>query len=339
MRPSVLIPAAVLALGAVVLAAPALGPSDAKESADRNAPAPPPMKGLKIHEWGVFRMNGAKFVASGGGEAPTFLQKVKLPPAPPPQVRQGKGAGVAADLPILHVYAPSPVRLKVKVCFPGGSPTLAWPPAEPGWSSCQEAAPCVDWDVWVQDDSINTPAIPPKVPGEHWISVLRKVGSDLLIGADARRESEHFLFYEGEVDYKGDVKATMIPGGLALPHLALSSDSVAEAWSIEADAKGSILAVRTALAGGKEVHALVDGLLQTEPKDLQAQLSKALEAAGLTVDEAMALLTIWMPSLTAPGQRLVYLMPRASYDAILPITFDPAPEELVRVGLVVRELP
>ena len=71
---------------------------------------------------------------------------------------------------------------------------------------------------------------------------------------------------------------------------------------------------------------------------LQEELLNPLTRAGLSKAEAEALLTIWIPELLKPGLRLVYVLPRAEYDRLLPIRFTPQPEELQRVGLVVQEI-
>jgi len=52
---------------------------------------------------------------------------------------------------------------------------------------------------------------------------------------------------------------------------------------------------------------------------------------GLYPKEAAAMIKTWNDSWFEEGLRLFYFVPRAAADAILPITLDPKPEELVRV--------
>jgi hypothetical protein len=63
-----------------------------------------------------------------------------------------------------------------------------------------------------------------------------------------------------------------------------------------------------------------------------------LTAHGLYEREAEAMLNTWRDSWFEEGLRVFYLMPRRTTDAILPITIDPPPAELVRVMVGRTEL-
>ncbi len=94
--------------------------------------------------------------------------------------------------------------------------------------------------------------------------------------------------------------------------------------------------------------------LVTPPEWLMAEeasITSVLTDAGLTGDEAEALLDGWRHTfldlqpddniVSLPmGESLaaVSLLPRTYFDDALPITFDPAPRELVRVGLSLQYL-
>ena len=152
-----------LASALCLLALSTTGPAHAKKGIDRPLPNPPlkagpVLKGLKIHEWGVF-LPGEKTTAGGGGEPPAFIQRIQLPPAPPPADE------ARFREPILHVYAPSSIQhLKVDLLFPCARPELAWPPAEAGWTQgCARtlAVPRLTWDLQVGGEG---EAKPPEVP-------------------------------------------------------------------------------------------------------------------------------------------------------------------------------
>jgi hypothetical protein len=69
---------------------------------------------------------------------------------------------------------------------------------------------------------------------------------------------------------------------------------------------------------------------------LMAELREQLMARGLSAPEARSLLDTWRPDLVeARGDRRIYFIDRADYDAMLPLTITPRPRELVRVGLVI----
>ena len=56
--------------------------------------------------------------------------------------------------------------------------------------------------------------------------------------------------------------------------------------------------------------------------------------------EARSLLETWRDDLfLSPGTRAISLVPRDLYDNMLPLRIDPEPAEIVRVGLVIEELP
>ncbi len=313
-----------------------------KQAPASPASPPPILKGLKIHEWGVFLAGAGQTQAGGGGEPPAFIQRIKLPSsASQPNAHPVKE-------PVLHIYAPEPLNLRVTVDFPpGGLPTLAWPPAEasqiedPRMCLHVPGKPCwsrLAWDLQVggaKEDLLR------KVPENHWISAARAVGSDILAkrGRSDPQDAERFLFYEGNVPLQAQVRIRdLVHPGITVGACRFDSDGPTEAWCILWGGPPPFVFHATALVKNPSGKAseLVQGC---DEKPLDAQLTPALLQAGLSEAEAKALLTIWIPELTKPGTRLVYLLPRADYDRLLPITFDPAPEELHRVGLVIQEIP
>ena len=68
-------------------------------------------------------------------------------------------------------------------------------------------------------------------------------------------------------------------------------------------------------------------------------VTSALDATGLYHDEAVAMVNTWQRQwFLTPGLRVFYLAPQAWTDAVLPLTLDPIPDELVRVMVVRVEL-
>jgi hypothetical protein len=65
---------------------------------------------------------------------------------------------------------------------------------------------------------------------------------------------------------------------------------------------------------------------------IQQGLGTALERAGLTTEEAQAMLATWRESyFERDGLRVFWIVPRAFTDAVLPITITPQPAQLERV--------
>ncbi len=295
---------------------------------------PSAAKGLRIHEWGVFHIEKAGCKATGGGEAPTFIQRVetKLP-----QLSPDPEFNTEAKEPILHIYAPEAMPLHVEVSFPDSRPTLAWPKAQ---AARKGSTPCLSWDLQVagrvQEKQPEADPLP-KVPEEHWISTVRKVGSNLVRSG---KDAERFLFYEGELTYQSICHAS---SSKQPNRVTCWGTGVREAWVLRGGEKSLRNAHVTQVPPPMRCDMGAPACREWELEEssgeaLQAELSKTLVAEGLSKEEAGALLTIWIPELTKPGLRLVYVLPRAEYDRLLPIRFCPQPEELQRVGLVVQEI-
>ena len=65
--------------------------------------------------------------------------------------------------------------------------------------------------------------------------------------------------------------------------------------------------------------------------DVSKNLEQALVASGLYPDEALAMVKTWSKSyFKTPGTRILYILPRAWTDQILPIQMNPSPDSLVR---------
>lgn len=72
---------------------------------------------------------------------------------------------------------------------------------------------------------------------------------------------------------------------------------------------------------------------------LETRMLAALRAEGLTEAESRALLEAWGEEFfETPGLRAIAMIPRWLYDTLLPLTIEPEPDELVRVGLLWKEI-
>jgi len=64
---------------------------------------------------------------------------------------------------------------------------------------------------------------------------------------------------------------------------------------------------------------------------LYAALERILVSAGLYQKEAAAMVETWRDSWFEEGARLLYIVPRQSVDAILPLDIVPQPKDVARV--------
>ena len=65
--------------------------------------------------------------------------------------------------------------------------------------------------------------------------------------------------------------------------------------------------------------------------DARTQIAAALEDSGLTSEESLAMVDTWTVSyFHTPGLRVLYVLPRAWTDALLPMSLDFVPSRVVR---------
>jgi hypothetical protein len=89
--------------------------------------------------------------------------------------------------------------------------------------------------------------------------------------------------------------------------------------------------------GYRLTHALTDETTVDPPvltgsvDSLYGDLEEVLVGQGLYRDEAHAMIETWNDSWFEEGSRLIYIVPRSFIDNLLPLTIDPAPEQIVRV--------
>ena len=93
--------------------------------------------------------------------------------------------------------------------------------------------------------------------------------------------------------------------------------------------------------GGKIGYQLIDDFpgeatyprpkLDKNIDSLLQELKQALSASGLYEKEAAAMIKTWRDSWFEEGTRVFYILPRQTTDAVLPITIEPHPADLVRV--------
>ncbi len=101
--------------------------------AQRPAPGPaaPVAKGLKVHEWGVFRVHTDTALANADMRAvwaglPRFVYGQTTARDLP---RHWQNVEIV-DRPVLFFHTPAPVEVELKVDFPGGTPAVWWPGTE-----------------------------------------------------------------------------------------------------------------------------------------------------------------------------------------------------------------
>jgi hypothetical protein len=143
---------------------------------------------------------------------------------------------------------------------------------------------------------------------------------------------ERFLYYDGVVPAPKGVRATVAADGSVGLTGAKDFDAADVRVIDRRDGKLRVARFAELKAGA--------GVARVEFADADAdaeakRLTESLAAAGLNADEAGSVTAIWKKDFfEAPGLTLVYRIPQSVYDRMLPLTVDPRPETVVRVGLV-----
>jgi hypothetical protein len=139
-------------------------------------------------------------------------------------------------------------------------------------------------------------------------------------------QHEKFLFYRGVGEFPVPLSARVAADGRILVE-NLGRMPVPNAILFE-NREGRM---RFRIAGKVEKSVALD----SPPRDasfaeLQQSLEKALIAQGLYPKEAHAMIETWRDSWFEEEERLIYIVPAAMVDAILPLEVEPIPSRIAR---------
>ena len=304
---------------------------------------------LVVHEWGTFTsVAGPDGQAvpwrplSGSSDLPCFVRllnpgdvKVAQSPDsanPAAAWLTGLRARVRMETPVLYFYSPRETTVDVRVQFPHGLITEWYPAASvppPSYPINFTAAGGISWPaVHVQ------PAARPNFPTEPGSSHYYAARATDAAPVAASGQLEKFLFYRGLADFPPAIRARETGANSVLventgpnlvPHLIL----------FESD--GTRFGYRAATALEKHV-TIARPALTSDLASLRRDLGAMLVDQGLFPKEAEAMLDTWRDSWFEPGLRVLYLVPRTSADAILPLAIAPAPQATARVFVGRMEL-
>lgn len=317
-----------------------------------------------VHEWGTFTAVHASDGALLSGlereehRLPNFVRShTGFAPADKGWKRPVKNVTIKMETPVLYFYSDTERRVKVDVDFRGGS-ISQWYPERVGGETLPEPQtqssnpPPIDfaegydgrisWDVTVLAPG-TTEVINNVQAWEtpQW-SRARVSGANRIKGGDGFVETgradffktgpvvEGFLFYRGIGRFEIPLSVTVAADGTL--HLRNAGEAeIPFVWIYDnREQTGARYAWEGGLAAG-ETRLVNQAKVHFGPERTRA-LREPLKTAGLTEDEANAMLATWKESyFDAPGLRVFWIVPRAFTDRVLPITVTPKPEKLERV--------
>jgi hypothetical protein len=296
--------------------------------------------GLTVHEWGTFTSvageDGSAIdwdVLGGKDDLPGFVNVFGY------RCFKWRLTGtVRMETPVMYFYSQREVTARVKVQFPHGvitewypkgdnaiydSKSLRLSPSLNGIdTSLRNVMGAIGWsDIKVQPGSTADFPIE-KSPSRYYAAR----GTD-AVPIMAGGQHEKFLFYRGVGRFAVPLSARVSGDGkIAVENRG--SDAVPSVMLFEN--RGGRLGYRNAGAVRRSVTLdapSLDGSLS----QLRYDLENALVAQGLFPKEAQAMVETWRDSWFEEGSRLIYVVPAAAVDAILPLQVEPAPSQTARV--------
>lgn len=284
---------------------------------------------LVVHEWGTFTsIAGKDGVAlewrplNGSTDLPGFVHTLQegAQGLRHPKLKADLAATVRMETPVLYFYSANEMDVSVKVDFPKGKITEWYPQA-------REVGTSIDWGRLkvMPGAAVNLPV---EYKESHYYPARETDAAPVQVCSTEGKQAqqEKFLFYRGVGTFGLPVSVKLDSGKVVLKNL--SKDEIAHLIIFEN-------------RGGKLGYRLVDGVtgemtverpqLDKDIESLLYDLKVMLVASGLYEKEAAAMIKTWRSSWFEEGMRVFYIMPRQATDAVLPITIDPTPAELVRV--------
>ena len=356
-----------LLLSAALLAAVSLLP--AGDTPRPAAPAPSPGAGsYAAHEWGTFTSvqaaDGIQMTWNplSVADLPKFVYD-GVPVVNGKRLARGYlGKALATrqrmETPVIYFYSDREQSVDVAVDFPQGTITEWFPRLGPGDRSNTNQLMAdrsrIRWPQVKLHPLAAHPALGSQLPtdpsGSHYYAA-RETAADFLevngTGPDGRpvTEIEKFLFYRGVGGFTAPLTVTQ--SGEDAETLSLSNTGPDElrhlfVYTVRGNqAKFGFLPELAPKAGRTITGAAagVLGPLSEVRAQVARELADALVSEGLFPDEAMAMVKTWDDSwLAEPGTRVLYVLPRAWTDRVLPLRLSPPPKDLVRVMVGRAEL-
>lgn len=294
---------------------------------------------------------GAAAPVATARPAATAMPIATATPAPTPRPNPrpcGKGLPCTASIshvttkmetPVIYFHTDRPRSVRVHVDFEKGLLSQFYPSARlDGFRAGDDAdlariqRTSLEWRLDLVPDPAKAPRVPEVAKDDPW-QFAREVDCASVV-TDAG-EAERYVFYRGlgrldlpiAVVANGSGNVTVKNGGL---------DEIPAAFLLEMTPAGGRFSELGRIRGS-ESRAASFGGAALAPKDevvreLHDRVLDALVAEGLYEDEAIAMVRTWSRSWFGnEGTRLVYLVPRRLTDAVLPLSIDPKPPEIVRV--------
>jgi hypothetical protein len=289
---------------------------------------------VQVHEWGTFTT-----VAGQHGESVTWAPLRATADLPcfvhqfgPYNYKWAVAGLVRMETPVVYFYSKVPTQVSVHVDFPQGWIT-EWYPKETHVipETVAPATPMRGSIDWANLEVL--PALNLELPSSKGASryyAARATDSSALRSGN---ENERMLFYRGVANFRVPLEPVVTADGITIRNSGQNVIPVA----ILFENQGGRIGYRV-VRDIKDSAALQFPALTASVDGLRTDMTRILEQAGLYPKEAAAMLETWHDSWFEEGTRVMYLMPGAAVDTVLPLNVSPRPAEIQRVFVGRAEL-
>jgi hypothetical protein len=299
--------------------------------------ARPVYSSLTAHEWGTFTsIAGSDGQAvewsplTGSTDLPAFVEHFR-----DPGFKLGLRGTVRMETPVLYFYSAKEETVSVSVAFSKGVITEWYPHAsrvEPAGNLYGEnlhkpgASGGIAWDS-VTLAPTGRPEFLVGDRNNHYFAARMTSSTPLRVKTTAGEQQEKFLFYRGVSTFSVPLSAMLDADG----KLRVKNRGDREIPStILFERRGERVGYR--IGGAVKEESIIDSPeLNSTMDDLGRDLEGILVAQGLYQDEARAMIETWRYSWFEEGSRLLYIVPPAFVNEVLPLSIKPAPAQTVRV--------
>ena len=299
--------------------------------------ARPVYSSLTAHEWGTFTsIAGSDGQAvewsplAGSTDLPSFVEHFR-----DPGFKLGLRGTVRMETPVLYFYDSREETVAVSVAFSKGVITEWYPHAsrvEPAADLYGQnlrragASGGIAWDS-VTLAPTGRPDFPAGDGNNHYFAARMTSSTPLRLKTAAGEQQEKFLFYRGVSTLAVPFSAMLNSDG----KLRVKNRGDQEIpTTILFERRGQRVGYR--VGGALQDEAVLDAPeLNSSMDELRRDLEGILVGQGLYQDEAHAMVETWKDSWFGEGSRLLYIVPPAFVNEVLPLSIKPAPAQTVRV--------
>jgi hypothetical protein len=184
-----------------------------------------------------------------------------------------------------------------------------------------------------------TASLPTDKSGSHYYAARDTDADVLRVSADPDKQAEHekFLFYRGIGNFQTPLQVTLSGDEQSVNLRNNGKEDLANLFVLHVRKGAGKFIFVDRLAPGQTRSVQLD--VDNDPLQLSdlveligSKVQKALSEEGLYRREAVAMVNTWRDSwFEEQGLRVLYTLPRAWTDRVLPLALEPKPREVVRV--------